>query len=376
MSESRHGRVRSTRHLTLETLERRCLLHGSITLNSGVLQIEATEDANLIEVTLDAGNQQVLASLDGEPPSAFAVSQVQRIAIAAEGGDDRVLVDTAIRLPTVISGGAGSDTLAGGGGDDTIRGNAGPDVVLGRGGADRILGGGGDDILHGGRGRDLVRAAGGDDVLIGAGGADTLEGGTGVDLFDPAATADQRPDFDARTDVDAGTPVTTGSFQDANLRGTRTDLLPGAPDVNDVRHVAGQVDYGTFSNPPTYGPHHGHGFMSDGHVNGSSAPVFPTGAYNIELEDEDLVHNLEHGHVWISFNPSLLSAADLDRLALLTAAYGSGHGVILTARPGNTSAIALVSWAHLQTLEAFELPAIRDFIMTNRGHAPEGFITP
>jgi hypothetical protein len=111
------------------------------------------------------------------------------------------------------------------------------------------------------------------------------------------------------------------------------------------------------------------------------APIIPTGVQTTALPDVDLIHNLEHGHVWISYHPTLLSAADLAALQQLIrdgagSAAGSGVGVILTPRSANTTAIAMASWAHLQTLNAYDATAVRTFIETNRGHAPEGFITP
>jgi hypothetical protein len=77
----------------------------------------------------------------------------------------------------------------------------------------------------------------------------------------------------------------------------------------------------------------------------------------------------------------LLSNADITALEQLVRdgvgnADGSGAGVILTPRAANDQAIALVSWARLQTLDLFDPSALRDFINTNRGKAPEGFITP
>jgi hypothetical protein len=163
--------------------------------------------------------------------------------------------------------------------------------------------------------------------------------------------------------------VTTGPFDASNLLGTRTDLVAGAPAITQT-HVSTAVDYSAFSNPPTYGPHHGAIFDAS---NNSITPR-PTGVYTTEQPDEDLVHNLEHGHVWISYNPTMLSAADRSSLEQLVTAGGTNTGVILTPRAANDSAIALASWAHLLKLSSFNATTIRNFVETNRGHAPEGFI--
>jgi hypothetical protein len=172
--------------------------------------------------------------------------------------------------------------------------------------------------------------------------------------------------------------VTPGDFDAAGLLGIRTDLVPGAPPIT-ATHVDGDIDYTGYSNPPTYGNHHG----SDPGGTDSNPGITPrpTGIYTTEQPDEDLVHNLEHGHVWISYNPSLISDGDLTALEQLVRdgspePNGGGVGVILTPRAANDSAIALASWAHLLTLDEFDAATIRSFVETNRGKAPEGFITP
>ena len=163
--------------------------------------------------------------------------------------------------------------------------------------------------------------------------------------------------------------VTSGSFQDPDLLGIRTDLEPGALPIS-AEHVTTAVDYSGYSNPPTYGPHHG--FLLDSQ--GNSITPRPTGVYESEQPDEDLLHNLEHGHVWISYNPTLISNEDLSALEQLVVGGGTDTGVILTPRAANSDAIALASWARLLTLENFDATQVRDFIETNRGKSPEGFI--
>jgi hypothetical protein len=97
----------------------------------------------------------------------------------------------------------------------------------------------------------------------------------------------------------------------------------------------------------------------------------------ITLGVECLESHLEHGHVWIAYDPALLSAGEIARLqAVVTAFGGSRNGILLTPRTANDDAIALVSWAHLLTASSFDLNDVAQFIVTNRGHAPEGFITP
>jgi hypothetical protein len=95
--------------------------------------------------------------------------------------------------------------------------------------------------------------------------------------------------------------------------------------------------------------------------------------YTTAQPDEDLVHNLEHGHVWISYNPDLISTSDLSSLEQFVRDGGTNTGVILTPRPKNTSVIAAASWARLLVLDRFDATQLRNFVNTNRGHAPEPF---
>src|SRR4051794_7880744 len=84
-------------------------------------------------------------------------------------------------------------------------------------------------------------------------------------------------------------------------RGQRTYAGLGAVMTYDglsVSHTSGAVDYPT--TPPVGGPHD---------------PVWlECGAYDEPVRDENAVHDLEHGAVWIAYDPAL-AAADVRQLA-------------------------------------------------------------
>ncbi len=55
-----------------------------------------------------------------------------------------------VKLPTVILGGEGNDTLIGGAGDELFYGGGGDDLIDGGGGSDSYYGGSGDDLFMAG----------------------------------------------------------------------------------------------------------------------------------------------------------------------------------------------------------------------------------
>ena len=92
------------------------------------------------------------------------------------------------------------------------------------------------------------------------------------------------------------------------------------------------------------------------------------GIYDKELPDEQLIHNLEHGHVWLSYRPDL-DPAVIDKLAEIAKSYGSK--IIMAPRSKNTSPIALASWEYLLKLESFDQLQVEGFIKAHRDKGPE-----
>lgn len=94
--------------------------------------------------------------------------------VNAGAGDDRVIVDPKVRIPTTLRGGPGDDRLDGGGADDRLIGGSGNDSLNGHGGNDSLFGGSGDDVLLGGSGDDLLSGGSGEDRLYGQAGSNQL----------------------------------------------------------------------------------------------------------------------------------------------------------------------------------------------------------
>jgi len=100
-------------------------------------------------------------------------------------------------------------------------------------------------------------------------------------------------------------------------------------------HVAIEESHPLYnSNPPTSGWHY-------------QNPA-DWGIYQKELPDEQLIHDLEHGGIWISYRPDIPS--DQKMIIEYIAAQYSAK-VIVTPRPENDSDVAVAAWQRLLKLE-------------------------
>jgi len=94
--------------------------------------------------------------------------------VNAGASDDAVVVAGAVRIPTTLRGGQGSDDLIGGSGADKLIGGPGDDTLVGRAATDSLYGGPGADRLVGGGGYDLLHGDSGEDALFGGPGGNNL----------------------------------------------------------------------------------------------------------------------------------------------------------------------------------------------------------
>jgi hypothetical protein len=128
--------------------------------------------------------------------------------------------------------------------------------------------------------------------------------------------------------------------------------LPGEKFTEQpAQHVTGTDHPAYNSNPPTSGWHW--------------AQPANWGIYDRELPDEQVIHNLEHAGVWISYKPDAVDAGTVERLKAVVGRYPTK--VILTQRTANDAPIALAAWTRLQKLESFDEAAIESFIKSYRG---------
>lgn len=107
------------------------------------------------------------------------------------------------------------------------------------------------------------------------------------------------------------------------------------------------------SNPPTSGSHY-------------TQPA-NWGVYQTPLMDEQALHNLEHGGIWISYK----NIDDDTKGKLETIAKANGGSIIMSPRETNDSKIALASWTRLEKLDAYDEGKVLEFIKANKNKSPE-----
>ncbi len=107
-------------------------------------------------------------------------------------------------------------------------------------------------------------------------------------------------------------------------------------------HVTGAVTYP--QTPPAGGDH--------------SAEWQNCGIYSNPVPNENAVHSLEHGAIWITYQPNLTSA-DVDTLK---SRVRNQPYALLSPYPGLPSPIVATVWAVQQRLSSASDPALKQFI--------------
>ena len=140
--------------------------------------------------------------------------------------------------------------------------------------------------------------------------------------------------------------------QAATVMGRKIEAPPGerVREVGNPHIPVGTKGTGYSSNPPTSGEHYGSEAKWD--------------VYTQPVPDELVIHNLEHGGIWISYkdpNDTELAA----KLAQVARRYSTK--VIVTPRPQNDTPIAVAAWGRLLKLQTFDEQKIVAFINAYRG---------
>jgi hypothetical protein len=123
-------------------------------------------------------------------------------------------------------------------------------------------------------------------------------------------------------------------------------------------HVPDGTEVEYDSEPPTSGPHY--------------ARWAPPDIYREVIADELLVHNLEHGHIVVYYEPGRISTESATKITELTDRYdGQWDAVLAVPRPGMDAELTLTAWTYKMELDEFDEELIDAFVDAYRGKGPE-----
>jgi len=88
--------------------------------------------------------------------------------------------------------------------------------------------------------------------------------------------------------------------------------------------------------------------------------------YATAVRDENMVHTLEHGAIWITYNPDTVKGAELDTLKALV---NGKNFISMSPYPGLKKPISLQAWAHQLQVDSATDPRIAQFITALRQNA-------
>ncbi|WP_439563991.1 DUF3105 domain-containing protein [Microcella sp.] len=123
------------------------------------------------------------------------------------------------------------------------------------------------------------------------------------------------------------------------------DGLETFADVESL-HVQSAVEYAM--TPPAGGPH--------------NPSWLNCGIYEEEVPAEYAVHSLEHGAVWVTYDPEQVAGADLDALrSAMPRSY-----MILSPFPGLDAPVVASAWGVQVALDGVDDPRLSEFIIKYR----------
>lgn len=137
-----------------------------------------------------------------------------------------------------------------------------------------------------------------------------------------------------------------------------SNAVPESPeDINGIvvaQYAQGQghvtTDETYKESPPIGGPHDGIWADCDGAI------------YDMQVRSENAVHALEHGAIWITYNPDISD----DDLAVLSQYVQDQPYIFMSPYAGLSSAISLQSWNHQLFVDSVDDSRINGFIQVLR----------
>jgi hypothetical protein len=125
--------------------------------------------------------------------------------------------------------------------------------------------------------------------------------------------------------------------------------------IGDATHIEGAI---TYEQDPPAGGNHNTGDL-------------PCQAYDEPVPNELAVHSLEHGAIWITYQPDL-PEDDIDTLR----AQARRSEVIVSPYPGLDSPVVVTSWGRQMRVDSADDERIEQFVRVFiNATAPENFAT-
>ena len=134
---------------------------------------------------------------------------------------------------------------------------------------------------------------------------------------------------------------------------------PGIEQADHGREHVSSKEYGG-DQPPTSGSH--------------ANPV-AWGVYDTEVRDDQAIHNMEHGGIYVSYQPDLPQDQIEKLKKLLSEPFSNPEfqpkKIVLAPRAANKSPIVLSSWRRSESLASYDQKKIEEYITRNLGKSPE-----
>lgn len=153
------------------------------------------------------------------------------------------------------------------------------------------------------------------------------------------------PKYTVREEAQKFVPSASNPDPSDAIAGVTKQFYPAGQHVSPVQRVAYD------KSPPFGGPH-------DAVWATCTGVVYPN-----PLRTENAVHSLEHGAVWIAYNPQTIAAGDK---ATLESKVNGQQFMLMSPYPGLSSPISLQSWGHQLKLDSASDPRVDQFITALR----------
>lgn len=130
-------------------------------------------------------------------------------------------------------------------------------------------------------------------------------------------------------------------------------------DTVAARDIEGIVEYSNLSRDHVDAPQ----FVNNGlpPVGGEHYNIWQNcGVYDRPLDPGNAVHSLEHGAVWITYNPDDVSADDIAQMAEIT--EGGTHR-LMSPFPGQISPVVVSAWGLQLQLDSADDPRLEQFVI-------------